>query len=272
MKTQLTIFALLLQLHSFSQVSYTRYLNHSVKWTRTFSAPYHFETHNYYIYGDTMLASKWYYKVRDNYHVSDSYSGTLQDFWGNVYSMALREDSLKCFWVRYVNDTAEHLRYNFNRPPNDSLLGSAIISIDTIYFDGEPRQCFHNETYNVLIEGIGIPDTRTYFTSLADIMHCFFKDTAMYSYDGNCYLLSSVDEAEKIDFTIYPNPASGLVNVEAEENISAFTLSDLTGRAVITKTHNEKKFPLDVSALPRGVYFLSVKSGIKQGVKKFVLQ
>jgi len=272
MKKCLTLFALLLQLQLFSQVNYQHYLNYSVKWTRTFSAAYHWEEHNYYITGDTVLSAEQYYKVFDNWHTYDTYSGTAQHNSGNSYSMAIREDSLKRFWRCNSYDTAAYLWYDFKILPTDSLLGSAIISLDTIYFNGEPRQRFRNETNNIIIEGIGIADTRTSFSSLADIMHCFFKDTALYSYDGNCYIISSVDEQHKTDFKIYPNPGTDVLFVEAEENIATLCVTDITGRTLIAKTLNTKNFSVDISLLLPGVYFVSAAAGNKQEVKKLTVR
>lgn len=272
MKKCFTLFALLLQLQMFAQVSYSRYLNNSVKWTRTFSAPYHWEEHNYYVAGDTLIKGEWYYKVRDYEYINDTYSGNLQESWIDYYSMALREDSVKRFWRCNYTDTVARVWYDFNRPSNDSLLGSAIINTDTIYFDGEPRQRFQNETYNVLIEGIGIPSTQTSFSTLPDIMHCFFKDTAVYSYDGNCYIISSVDEPGNTEFKFYPNPASDLLLVETEENISAITVCDLAGKILLEKAGRGNRFRLDVSMLPRGIYLIRVKCGNNQSTEKLVLQ
>jgi hypothetical protein len=70
---------------------------------------------------------------------------------------------------------------------------------------------------------------------------------------------------------VYPNPASGTLYIEAdlsaEKNVAAI-IYDITGKAVLTQALQiiSTKQSLDISALAKGVYSLSVVSekGIKQ--------
>ncbi|MBU2649844.1 MAG: T9SS type A sorting domain-containing protein [Bacteroidetes bacterium] len=63
---------------------------------------------------------------------------------------------------------------------------------------------------------------------------------------------------EKEMIRVYPNPADGMLFVEAEENISEIRLSDAQGRTVIDTIINDRQHRLDVSRLEPGVYVVSV--------------
>jgi uncharacterized repeat protein (TIGR01451 family) len=72
----------------------------------------------------------------------------------------------------------------------------------------------------------------------------------------------SVAENDANKFTIYPNPTTGLLNIEGNKMIDKLTLIDINGRIL-------KEFPfdtptsvaqLDITDLTRGIYFLKISS------------
>ncbi|MFN8116516.1 MAG: T9SS type A sorting domain-containing protein [Bacteroidia bacterium] len=72
--------------------------------------------------------------------------------------------------------------------------------------------------------------------------------------------------------SVYPNPANTILNIAltnlyAKETLS-IKLTDLIGREILTSAYKEQ---LDISALEKGIYFLSVEQGSKRlGVKKII--
>jgi Secretion system C-terminal sorting domain/Bacterial Ig-like domain (group 2)/NHL repeat len=62
-------------------------------------------------------------------------------------------------------------------------------------------------------------------------------------------------------FSIYPNPASGLLYISAPGLQSAsVTISDVTGRSVLTSSLNTTSTKLDISSIRSGIYLISIKS------------
>ena len=62
-------------------------------------------------------------------------------------------------------------------------------------------------------------------------------------------------------FTIYPNPTNGTLTIQHSEfriQNSAFRITNLMGQTVQTGSLNAENQKIDVSALPKGMYFISV--------------
>lgn len=71
--------------------------------------------------------------------------------------------------------------------------------------------------------------------------------------------VSSVDEFEYFEISIYPNPTSDVLIIESEEyNGIVLNVRDLTGRMVISQQLNQTRTSLDVSGLSQGNYSLEL--------------
>ncbi|HIE05270.1 MAG TPA: T9SS type A sorting domain-containing protein, partial [bacterium (Candidatus Stahlbacteria)] len=71
----------------------------------------------------------------------------------------------------------------------------------------------------------------------------------------------------KQEFRIYPNPASGPVNLDLHADIKQLTLFDASGRQ-IKKPQPSKKITLN---LPPGIYFLRIETHCKIRTKKIII-
>ena len=79
----------------------------------------------------------------------------------------------------------------------------------------------------------------------------------------------SFDNAGK--FKVYPNPATSTVTISAS-NVDSYNLSvtDLTGKIVMTKSLNGIENTLDISTLSTGAYFFNLSSDNKKEVIKIL--
>lgn len=81
-----------------------------------------------------------------------------------------------------------------------------------------------------------------------------------------------IELVDETPFTIYPNPASTRVVVVTKET-GTVTLTDVSGRTVLAQAStqsNGRAIVIDISSLPRGVYFVRLDgSGI---VKKLIVR
>jgi hypothetical protein len=85
----------------------------------------------------------------------------------------------------------------------------------------------------------------------------------------------SVDENEKFDISIYPNPVSEVLTVKLDQNMDnvGFELYNVLGDVVMTKNLSKGQNYLDVQALPNGVYFYAVMlEGNALETKKLVVR
>jgi len=75
------------------------------------------------------------------------------------------------------------------------------------------------------------------------------------------------------DLSIYPNPAAGsvLVTIKGASRIgSLLEIVDQTGKRITSTRVNQLSFPLNVSFLPRGLYFIMVSDGRQKSMTKLV--
>ena len=102
-----------------------------------------------------------------------------------------------------------------------------------------------------------------------------FKVSPIFTGNNGTYLLSlqisrtalSIEENDNISFNIYPNPANETVWVETNVSFEKGTIELLNtlGQVVTKHTVNQqsKKYNLDVSNIPSGIYFVKYTTGNK---------
>jgi photosystem II stability/assembly factor-like uncharacterized protein len=81
----------------------------------------------------------------------------------------------------------------------------------------------------------------------------------------------SVSNVAQTKFKVYPNPATSIVSISVSD-VDSYNLSvtDLTGKIVMTKSLNGMDNTLDISALATGAYFFNLSSGGKKEVVKIL--
>ena len=98
--------------------------------------------------------------------------------------------------------------------------------------------------------------------------------------NGNSVIVDDKKSAEakasvsksNLQVEIYPNPTSGIVNVNFATAGYELVLFDMNGKLLKQQTANEQNTILNISQFPSGIYFLTVKSGDKVYTQKVVKQ
>ena len=82
----------------------------------------------------------------------------------------------------------------------------------------------------------------------------------------------SINEANRLNFEMFPNPAQDNLTIQLPSNSEKATVQfyDYVGRLALTRTIDNNKNNVNVSALSSGVYILKVVTGDKIGSKKFI--
>lgn len=81
--------------------------------------------------------------------------------------------------------------------------------------------------------------------------------------------LLEIDEAEVLvegDISLYPNPASSMINVKSREEIDLITIINSSGGKVLKTKENI----IDVSTLSNGLYLVKIQIGEKEVIKKLI--
>ncbi len=90
-------------------------------------------------------------------------------------------------------------------------------------------------------------------------------DQAIY---GNAIL--ATDDYRDTQFFLYPNPTSGILNIEGASPINKVVIYDLLGRSVFETLPTSEKVQIDMNNLKAGVYLASITSEGKRIVRKIV--
>ena len=97
-------------------------------------------------------------------------------------------------------------------------------------------------------------------------------DTASTGGTGGGGSTSSINSIDKIEAKIFPNPTSDFVTIQIEGSLAfSVTLFDIAGKQLITVASASR---IDLTALPKGVYFLEIRDENSNGrlMKKVVKQ
>jgi len=105
-----------------------------------------------------------------------------------------------------------------------------------------------------------------------------FNDNLYFIYNGNSfyklgYLVSSpslITDVNKLEYILYPNPSSNILNISDFNNKANITIFDLTGKVVVKKQISENQ--INISNLLNGTYLIKIETANGIVTKKFVKQ
>ena len=66
----------------------------------------------------------------------------------------------------------------------------------------------------------------------------------------------SINELKNTVVQIFPNPMADKIFIKSQEKISSIVIIDILGRQVLNSIHSE----IDVSLIPKGIYFISIQT------------
>jgi len=84
----------------------------------------------------------------------------------------------------------------------------------------------------------------------------------------------SISDAQRIDFSMYPNPATDILNIELPEISEKVTVEfyDQIGKLAYTQNLDDDSKTINVRDLATGIYILKVIADNKIGTQKFIKQ
>ena len=81
----------------------------------------------------------------------------------------------------------------------------------------------------------------------------------------------STEELSFEEFSVYPNPSTGVINISMSSNF-AYEILDLQGRQVVQGVSEDFTQTLDLNELSSGVYLVKVSNGNLSSTKKLILK
>ena len=252
------------------------------------------------ISGDTLINAQKYQKLNvSGVQIISSSGNWICPNTALGYKGAVREDSAnrKVFFIPKTTNT-EQLLYDFNMQVGDTVKGytaappsspDKVISIDSVMTSlGFRKRWNINTCYGIsLIEGIGsmyglIEKSPGCVTDQAYYsLVCFQQNGAgVYpAFSANCSMVTGVNSQDALlpEIKLYPNPASDILNIELPEienigsaNIQVYNYlgAEMRSSFMAVSPGNGK---IDVSALPKGIYMISVSLGELRHSKLFIV-
>ncbi|MGK0364457.1 MAG: hypothetical protein ACI85O_001514 [Saprospiraceae bacterium] len=169
-----------------------------------------------------------------------------------------------------------------------------ITSIDSVFINGNIHRRL-NMTHNMVlggtdswIEGIGsMQGFQGFFTYEFEnnaALLCFKNDSITYinpepgypqmgyEINENCDILNSIKEFPNTDLKIYPNPVSGLLQVDYPYSLKQeISISNIFGQVIYHQIKTGEITQIEVEDFPLGIYLLSIShAGKNIGVRKFI--
>jgi uncharacterized repeat protein (TIGR01451 family) len=139
-------------------------------------------------------------------------------------------------------------------------------------------------------EGTVVPESNGYFiyrikpkanvtiddsmSAQADIYFDFNDPITTNEVTTTVQSVAGLGENNVDSFTVYPNPASGNVNltVLAADNGFDVTVIDILGKTVLKNSYATSEASLNIASLNSGVYFVSITANGKNQVKKLIVR
>ena len=106
-----------------------------------------------------------------------------------------------------------------------------------------------------------------YMTGNSSGLGCIWKNFEVYLQPNNSsrlydlvvsYANTGMNEIKENGFTVYPNPATGVLFVEASLPEQTFRITNLMGQTLLQGHITAETQQIDISNLPTGMYFISV--------------
>lgn len=103
----------------------------------------------------------------------------------------------------------------------------------------------------------------------ADRIQAFYDNTLA---DCRAHITTAVAEINTLAMSVYPNPASTVLMIEAPATINLVEVRDMLGRTVISQKTDTQKVLLNMSGLAKGIYLLKADGSGKTATKKIVVE
>ena len=238
-----------------------------------------------FLNGDTMIQDAVYKKL---FIDDEGYCGAIRESGSKVYANNL---------IYFESNITEGLLYDFSVNVGDTIrsaISAGILSdspivtkIDTVllYNNEKRKRIYLFDGADIWIEGIGsiygflspalfhaTNYTATYLVCFKQDDEIKFKNDTLCNY--NCCNTEIDMELEynisSNSFNYYPNPTTGIINIEFVKANNTFEIINASGQRVFSDETSEKNYNLDTSDFSSGLYFLKVKNKNNVWIKKVI--
>jgi hypothetical protein len=211
-------------------------------------------------------------EIHDDYTPGTNVNGTVVNVDGN--------DALISAHLHIINKSGSSKNYRWSR----TIINTNIATLSSQICDDDGCYVCSGTTWVGLSTMTVANDDSTSFLPKINTQGGGSALIRYYVLDGGNgdAVIDSVDvqfnsflsvEASKIDFNVYPNPATSTLNISISENNTSISIFDIVGKNVSEMELLNGNNTLNIENLNPGVYFYSIKrNGNIIETKKLVVQ
>ncbi len=204
--------------------------------------------------GGNPMYSSWFYKL------------AIRDTCGNIgekspyhQTMFFQQNGANFSWNAYTVESGQTnpvTGYSFLRDDNNN--GNWNVLVNTVGLSTTDPDYANYPNGNWRIDALGFsctPTNKTYMVAQSNPIKP---------------IVAGIEQLSLNKVIVYPNPATNTLTIETESGNSIYQLQDLTGKVLLSGSVTATKFSLDISALSKGIYLLSLIDGEQQVNRKVV--
>ena len=130
-----------------------------------------------------------------------------------------------------------------------------------------------NYTFDWDNDGTGDFDDTEDLSSLANGTYSVVVNDGIGCYTSQTFILDGtigINDFEESELQIFPNPSTGIVNIETSIKIDYIKIYDYTGKTV--RIINGKTSQIDLSNVNKGIYFIEIANTEKKSIVKLMIK
>jgi predicted extracellular nuclease len=99
-----------------------------------------------------------------------------------------------------------------------------------------------------------------------------FKILPRFSADVQVYV-ASINELENNQFTVYPNPSTGMYTIQVNQptNAAMISVTNMLGQQIFTSELTQTSLTISLEGEPQGVYFITLTNGTTRSTQRVIL-
>jgi hypothetical protein len=110
----------------------------------------------------------------------------------------------------------------------------------------------------------------TVYDIIGVIHYSYGVYTLNYRRESDIIIVSSVPENFAEGLTVYPNPASDIININLPLGIDRVIVMEVSGKIIMDNSYNSENVSINISSLSEGIYFIKIEKDENYVIIKFV--
>jgi minor extracellular serine protease Vpr len=172
----------------------------------------------------------------------------------------------------YDRITADGVNHDYEMTSGTSMAAPVVTGTIALMLEADPKLTY--DRVRTILQQTAINDI--YTGNARQVMSAEWgagKVNALSAMRKLLQLTGLGETDRQLTFTVYPNPVGHMLYVNLPANTSGIytiNISDLQGRTLLTHKISayEQHFPIDMSQLDEGLYFVTVEDGSRKGTQK----